>query len=141
MAITVVCPGCRKSFQVSDKFAGKSGPCPNCKRPLKVPDKNEEVKVHAPEAFASGGKSVSGKLIIKPVAFKSTKFKPLTTAAIAGGVLLVLILTWLLGGLFQKSLIVTTLGLLINPTPARNSIYAPRSALLAMSSSGVCLPS
>ena len=56
MSIVVVCPGCRKSFKVSDKFAGKSGPCPNCKRTLQVPTKAEEVKVHAPEAFAGGGK-------------------------------------------------------------------------------------
>ncbi len=113
MAINVVCPGCRKSFQVSDKFAGKSGPCPNCKRPLKVPAKSEEVQVHAPEAFASGGKTISGKLITKPVAFKPSKVQPVMIAAIAGSVLFVLILTWLCGGLFQKSLIATTLGLII----------------------------
>src|SRR5664280_2030892 len=84
MSITVVCPGCRKSFQVSDKFAGKSGPCPNCKRKLQVPLKTEEVKVHTPEAFAGGGRSTSGKLVIKPVAFQPAKLQPATAAIIAG---------------------------------------------------------
>ena len=30
MAITVTCPGCHKKFVVSEKFAGKSGPCKYC---------------------------------------------------------------------------------------------------------------
>ena len=60
MSIIVVCPGCLKSFKVSDKFAGKKGPCPNCKRTLQVPTKEQEVQVHAPEAFAGGGKNASG---------------------------------------------------------------------------------
>ena len=41
MPIQVTCPSCLKRFQVSDKFAGKSGPCPNCKKSLRVPDKSE----------------------------------------------------------------------------------------------------
>ena len=72
MSIIVVCPGCRKSFKVSDKFAGKSGPCPNCKRTLEVPEKTQEVKVHAPEQFAGGGRSTTGKLVLKPVAYTPT---------------------------------------------------------------------
>ena len=41
MSIIVVCPGCKKSFKVSDKYAGKSGACPNpdCKATIKVPRK------------------------------------------------------------------------------------------------------
>ena len=82
MSIIVVCPGCRKSFRVGDKFAGQTGPCPNCKRQLRVPTKEEEVKVHAPEQFAGGGKTTSGKLITKPIARVDTKLQPVMTALI-----------------------------------------------------------
>ena len=62
MAILVVCPGCKKSFNVDDKFAGKTGPCPNCKTKITIPEKKAEVKIHAPDEFAGGGKGVTGKL-------------------------------------------------------------------------------
>ena len=94
MSIIVVCPGCLKSFKVSDKFAGKSGPCPNCKRTLQVPAKEQEVKVHAPEAFAGGGKSTSGKLVTKPIARVNAKLHPVTTTLVAAAALLVLLATW-----------------------------------------------
>ncbi len=54
-----------KRFQVSDKFAGKAGPCPNCKKQLKVPDKSEEVVIHAPEDDAP--KDRAGQSILKPL--------------------------------------------------------------------------
>jgi hypothetical protein len=94
MSIIVVCPGCLKSFKVSDKFAGKSGPCPNCKRTLKIPTKEEEVKVHAPEAFADGGKTTAGKLVTKPIARVNARLRPVATALIGAGILLVLLATW-----------------------------------------------
>ena len=65
MPIQVTCPKCFKRFQVSDKFAGKSGPCPNCKEQIKVPDKSEEVTIHAPEDGAP--KDRAGKSILKPI--------------------------------------------------------------------------
>ena len=80
MSIIVVCPACRKSFKVSEKFAGQTGPCPNCKKPLRVPTKEEEVKVHAPEEFAGGGKTTSGKLVTKPIARVDTKLRPVAVA-------------------------------------------------------------
>ena len=103
MSIIVVCPGCLKSFKVSDKFAGKSGPCPNCKRTLQVPTKETEVKVHAPEAFAGGGKSAAGKLITKPIAQVNAKLKPVATTILVAAVVIVLVATWVLGhaGLFD----------------------------------------
>jgi hypothetical protein len=94
MSIIVVCPGCLKSFKVSDKFAGKTGPCPSCKRTLKVPTKAEEVQVHAPEAFAGGGKSASGQLVTKPIARINARFRPLTTAIITAAVVAVLVVAW-----------------------------------------------
>ena len=37
MAIAVTCPSCKAKFTVSDKFAGKQGPCPKCKAPITIP--------------------------------------------------------------------------------------------------------
>jgi cation transport ATPase len=65
MPIQVTCPKCFKRFQVSDKFAGKTGPCPNCKEQLKVPEKNEEVVIHAPDDGAP--KDRSGQSVLKPL--------------------------------------------------------------------------
>ncbi|MGI9469366.1 MAG: hypothetical protein ACR2OA_19760, partial [Rubripirellula sp.] len=56
---------CLKRFQVSDKFAGKTGPCPNCKKEIKVPDASEEVVIHAPDDEAP--KDRQGVSILKPL--------------------------------------------------------------------------
>jgi hypothetical protein len=94
MAIIVVCPGCLKSFKVSDKFAGKTGPCPNCKRTLQVPTKEQEVTVHAPEEFGGGGKSKEGKLITKPIARVNAKLQSLMLTLIIASVVIVLVGTF-----------------------------------------------
>ena len=60
MSILVICPGCKKQFQVSEKHAGKSGPCPQCKAIIKVPKQEEQVVVHTPEQFGSGGAGPAG---------------------------------------------------------------------------------
>jgi hypothetical protein len=105
MSIIVVCPGCLKSFKVSDKFAGKTGPCPNCKRTLQVPTKETEVKIHTPEAFAGGGKTTTGKLVTKPITHINARLKPVTMAILAVSVAGVLAVTWLAGhaGLFDAA--------------------------------------
>jgi hypothetical protein len=99
MSIIVVCTECRKSFKVSDKFAGKSGPCPNCKTVLHVPNKSEEVTIHAPAAFAEGGRTKAGKLITKPIPRATVKLSPVAAVAIAGGALLTMGAAWLGGQL------------------------------------------
>lgn len=40
MPILVTCPGCKAQFNVSDKFAGKQGPCPKCKAVISIPKGN-----------------------------------------------------------------------------------------------------
>jgi hypothetical protein len=65
MPIQVTCPSCLKRFQVSDKFAGKTGPCPNCKKQIKVPDKDEEVVIHEQEDGAP--KDRVGTSVLKPL--------------------------------------------------------------------------
>jgi hypothetical protein len=124
MSIIVTCPGCLKSFQVSDQFAGRTGPCPKCKRTLTVPDKAQEVTVHAPEEFAGGGRSASGKMITKPVAFETTKLEPVKIVAIVAAALTVLALTWIGGhaGLLGN-MIVATIGLLAVSPPLVVAAY------------------
>jgi hypothetical protein len=102
MPILVVCQNCKKSFQVNEKFAGKSGPCPKCKATIKVPEKAQEVKVHGGEDFATGGRNAAGKLVLKPIVREQTKFRPAMAGAIGGVCLAVIVLAWLGGriGLF-----------------------------------------
>jgi hypothetical protein len=97
MPITVVCPSCKTRFNVSDKFAGKQGPCPKCKVVLTVPKLEEQVQIHAPEEFASGGKDAKGRPITKPIARTDTKFKPKVAAAIGGVALVVFAVAYFLG--------------------------------------------
>jgi hypothetical protein len=125
MSIFVVCPGCRKSFHVSDKFAGKTGPCPKCKAVIQVPEKAEEVKVHAPTQFAGGGRSTTGKLVTKPIARQSAKFQPAVAAIIAAAVLIVFALTLAGGkaGLFRGNLVACGLGLLLVSPPLVVAAY------------------
>ncbi|TWT79087.1 hypothetical protein CA13_04840 [Planctomycetes bacterium CA13] len=66
MPIQVTCPKCFKRFQVSEKFAGKKGPCPSCKNTITVPDKNEEVVIH--EQPDDAPKDRSGQSVLKPIA-------------------------------------------------------------------------
>jgi hypothetical protein len=84
MSIPVVCPGCLKRFNVSDKFGGKKGPCPSCKTVISIPEKKDEVVVHAPEEF--GPKGVSGEAVLKPIQREETRFSMVsivTTVALA----------------------------------------------------------
>src|SRR5262245_26403092 len=89
MAIDVTCPGCHTRFQVSEKFAGKSGPCPKCKVVIKIPDKSQEVVIHAPEDY--GPKGASGQAVFKPIARSEVRLAVPQIAIIVGSVLVVLI--------------------------------------------------
>lgn len=128
MAIIVVCPGCRKSFKVSDKFAGKTGPCPTCKRTLQVPTKAEEVQVHAPEAFAGGGRSTSGKLVTEPIARVNAKFHPVKAVLIAAAAVVVLVAAWLGRPIWTmqgtQGLLARIIGLLVVSPPLVLAAYA-----------------
>lgn len=96
MPIAVVCPGCKARFAVSEKFAGKKGPCPKCKAPIEIPKAAApEIKIAEPEPVATGGKSgKGGGPISKPIARRETKVAPTTWALIGGGVVLVLALAF-----------------------------------------------
>jgi hypothetical protein len=72
-----------KRFSVSEKFAGKSGPCPNCQKQIKIPEKKDEVVIHAPED--SGPKDSKGKAILKPIRRKEVSLSlPVILAASLG---------------------------------------------------------
>ncbi|MCE2785821.1 MAG: hypothetical protein LW699_13180 [Pirellula sp.] len=72
MPIPVTCPGCLARFTVSDKYAGKQGPCPKCKQTITVPDKSQEVVIHVPENY--GPKDAGGRPVLKPI--KRVEFTP-----------------------------------------------------------------
>ncbi len=100
MSITVTCPGCHKKFVVSEKFAGKSGPCKYCKTIIKIPDEvpaAEKVVIHGGESFSSGGKNAQGKLVLKPLGRSEKKFSAVHAVIITVGVLGAVIAAYILG--------------------------------------------
>ena len=98
MPIRVTCPGCHTRFNVSDKFAGREGPCPKCKKVITVPSKSDEVVVHAPE---SGPKDAKGRSILKPIARKETKISSVQIAIIACTIDGFLVTSLLIGQFFS----------------------------------------
>ena len=75
MPITVTCSGCKGKFTVSDKFAGRKGPCPKCKAEITIPAISaDKVQIHEPEQYAAGGKDVKGRAVLQPI--PRSEFKP-----------------------------------------------------------------
>ncbi|MGI8979234.1 MAG: hypothetical protein ACR2FY_08415 [Pirellulaceae bacterium] len=101
MAIDVTCASCKTRFQVSDKFAGKQGPCPKCKKIITVPSKKDEVVIHVPE---SGPKDSKGQLVLKPIARKETRLTPVNIGVIVGSIVLLLFLSLVLRIAYRESL-------------------------------------
>ncbi len=101
MPIQVVCASCKTRFQVSEKFAGKQGPCPKCKTVLTVPKVEEEVKIHVPDEYAGGGASAAkdskGRAVLKPLSRERTKVQPVVIFAAVAAALVTLIVAWVLG--------------------------------------------
>jgi hypothetical protein len=100
MPIQVICPGCHAHFKVSDKFAGKVGPCPKCKTSVTIPAKADEVVIHGPEEY--GPKGSEGVGVLKPIERTEKKY---STGVIVGIVvtcvfipLVALILRFMTGG-------------------------------------------
>ena len=87
MAITIICPGCKKRWTVNDKFAGQKGPCPSCKTVIEIPKKGDEVVVHAPD---EGPKDSRGRAVLKPILREETEFSATTAVAIGLAIVVVL---------------------------------------------------
>lgn len=107
MAINVVCPGCLKRFQVSDRFAGMKGPCPNCNTMIDIP--KGKVKIHGAEDFEHGGRSATGRILLKPIERLDMDFNPARAGLIGLGVLAVFLVAFLVG---RMSLSVSALNLI-----------------------------
>ncbi len=101
MPIPVTCAHCQARFQVSDKFAGQSGPCPKCKKPIKVPEKSEEVVIHAPEEF--GPKGTAGTGVLKPLEREEAPVSPVLIVAVVAGILACLAIAFFIGRMYQGS--------------------------------------
>ena len=100
MPIVVTCSGCRTRFQVSDQFAGKTGPCPKCKAVIRVPTKEEEVRIKVPEQVVSAGKTIAKKALSEPLARKEFKLSRLQAVMLCGSSLLVVLVA--AGGRFLQ---------------------------------------
>lgn len=101
MAISVTCPNCRARFQVSEKFAGQTGPCPKCKQSIRVPDKTEEVVIHAPDNF--GPKDASGRATLKPLEREDTAASPVMIAGIVAACVVILVVAFFVGRGYSDS--------------------------------------
>lgn len=127
MPITIVCPGCHARFSVSEKFAGKQGPCPKCKTVISIPKASEEVKIHAPDDYG-GAKSASGKLVLKPIAREATKLSTTWVLAIGAATLITIGLAFMLGRAFREEVAPTNAGgpaATATPDPSRDPFAPP----------------
>lgn len=85
MAIRVTCEKCLTRFNVSDKFAGKKGPCPKCKETIQIPLQSEEVVVHAP--VDDSPKDSKGRSVLKPIMREEVRVTKIGIFAAVGAVL------------------------------------------------------
>ena len=99
MAISVVCTKCRARFNVSDKFAGQTGPCPKCKNPIKIPKPSGDVTIHDPTA--SAGSSSAGQLPITPIVFKEDSFSQIALTLVFVASVLLFLAAYILGKIFE----------------------------------------
>lgn len=94
MSIRVTCPGCHTRFNVSDKFAGRDGPCPKCKAKIRIPAKNEQVVIHAPQD--SMPKDQKGVSLSQPIFRRELVITPVGWTVIVGTIVLLLAAAFLL---------------------------------------------
>lgn len=146
MSILVVCPGCKASFRVSDKFAGKEGPCPKCKAKIKIPTQDEVVKIHVPEEHAEGGKDSKGRPTTKPIAREETKVTPVLMISIVGTIVAVLVVAIAMRFTGGASPLLASIGLIIISPPLvigcysilRDSELEPHRGKALLLRSGIC---
>jgi hypothetical protein len=125
MPIAVICPGCRAQFRVSEKFAGKEGPCPKCKARITIP--LDDVKIHVPEEAVpteAGGKAVTATGTPRPVARTKRELKAVPALIMGGATIIVVAVAWLGGDLIRASAIVRIVGLLLVSLPLAVAAYA-----------------
>lgn len=133
MPIDVTCANCKTRFQVSEKFAGKKGPCPKCKTIIQVPTAAEQVVIHAPEH--SGPKDSKGQSVLKPIARTETKLSKPMIIGILGSIGLVLLIAFILrtafpGGTLPMPLLILG-GILLAPPLSYAAYHFLRNEELA----------
>ena len=99
MAISVVCAKCQARFNVSDKFAGQTGPCPKCKQPIKIPKAMGDVTIHGPSKPAES--SQSGQMPTAPIIFKEESVSPISVTILLVTGVLVLLAAYASGKVFH----------------------------------------
>ena len=109
MSLHVICPGCLKRFQVSERFAGKQGPCPNCSANISIP--KEAVTIHGVDGTESKNEKKQ-RFISPPIARINRVFDPVQTQYSILGILGVLLLTFLLGCIPMYAVFRSLLGML-----------------------------
>jgi len=100
MAISVVCTKCRARFNVSDKFAGQTGPCPKCKNPITIPQATE-VTIHEPDRPTTTSKS--GRMPTAPIVFEEKPVSPVLITLIVAGLLALLLAAFAAGRIFPAT--------------------------------------
>lgn len=123
MPIAVICPSCKAQFRVSEKFAGKEGPCPKCKATIKVPEV-EEIKIHVDEPAASSKGAPAPGAPPRPIRRKKFEIPAVGATIVAGGAILVCIVAWLLGDLFRETFALAAVGLTLVSIPIAAGGYA-----------------
>jgi hypothetical protein len=117
MPINVTCPGCLTKFTVADKYAGQKGPCKKCKTIIEIPKLEDQVVIHAPDHSEAGAVGTSGRHVLKTFRKQDTKFQPLMFAAVAGVVLVVLLVALVLRGQGEPSNWIVALGAIVLGPP------------------------
>lgn len=95
MPIPVICPGCKAAFQVSDKFAGKKGPCPKCKTIITIPAASPEIVIHAPKP--EGPTDSTGRPVFTPILRQETVLSQTAIFALVAAVVTVLLVSVVIG--------------------------------------------
>ncbi len=93
MPIRVTCTSCHTRFNVSEKFAGKEGPCPKCKVTITVPDKEQEIIIDVPD---DAPKDSKGRSVLKPIQRRDTVLSSVQITLIAVSVIGFLLVALLL---------------------------------------------
>ena len=92
MSIRVTCTKCHTRFNVSEKFAGKEGPCPKCKAKIRVPMPADEIRIEAPKT--KGPTDTQGRAIVDPIMRKETVLSTVQIVLLVAGVIGFLVLAF-----------------------------------------------
>jgi hypothetical protein len=108
MPIRVTCTKCHARFNVSEKFAGKEGPCPKCKTKIRIPLPSEEVTISEP--VQKGPTDTQGKAIIDPIIRQETNLSGLQITLLAVGIIGFFVVALVLRFMIEPAAWNTTVG-------------------------------